>query len=105
MCNLKKFVYNIGNNKKRLVIILIQIRPISDLQNDYNAIEKAILENEQRVYLTKNGYGSMVIMNLEEYSKITEPAIQANALDVNNTKKEHVEIISRPKKIVDEDDE
>ena len=29
----------------------------------------------------------MVIMNLEEYSKITEPAIQANALDVNNTKK------------------
>ena len=47
----------------------------------------------------------MVIMNLEEYSKITEPAIQANALDVNNTKKEHVEIISRPKKIVDEDDE
>jgi len=105
MCNFKKFVYNIGNNKKRLVIILIQIRPISDLQNDYNAIEKAILENEQRVYLTKNGYGSMVIMNLEEYSKITEPAIQANALDVNNTKKEHVEIISRPKKIVDEDDE
>ena len=44
MCNFKKFVYNIGNNKKRLVIILIQIRPISDLQNDYNAIEKAILE-------------------------------------------------------------
>lgn len=105
MCNFRKFVYNIINNKKRLVIILIQIRPISDLQNDYNAIEKAILENEQRVYLTKNGYGSMVIMNLEEYSKIMEPVMQANSFDGNNAKKEHVEIISRPRKVVDEDDE
>lgn len=107
MCNFRKFVYNIINKKKRLVIILIQIRPVSDLQNDYNAIEKAILENEQRVYLTKNGYGSMVIMNLEEYSRMTEPNLNVNAnlSDVNNVKKEHVEIISRPKKVVDEDDE
>lgn len=106
MCNFRKFVYNIINNKKRLVIILIQIRPVSDLQNDYNAIEKAILENEQRVYLTKNGYGSMVMMNLEEYSKITEPIMNVNTLvEGNNTKKEHVEIISRPKRVIDEDDE
>ncbi len=84
-------------------MIVIQIRPISDLQNDYNAIEKEILENEQTVYLTKNGYGSMVMMNLEDYSRLTEPT-QATSIQADNTKKGHIEIISRTKKLVDEDD-
>ena len=44
---------------------MIQIRPIPDLQNDYNSIEKSVLENDQTIYLTKNGYGSMVMMSLE----------------------------------------
>lgn len=103
MCNFEKIVYNIIK-KKRLVIILIQIRPISDLQNAYNSIEKAILESGQTMYLTKNGYGSMVMMSLEHYSRLTDQT--ANILsESDNTRKEHVEIISRPKKIVDEDDE
>lgn len=104
MCNFRKNIYNIINNKKRLVIILIQIRPISDLQNAYNSIEKAILENEQTIYLTKNGYGSMVMMSLENYSKLTDGTSNVS-LESDNTKREHVEIISRPKKVVDEDDE
>ncbi len=36
---------------------MIQIRPIPDLQNDYNSIEKSVLENDQTIYLTKNVYG------------------------------------------------
>ncbi len=82
------------------MIILIQIRPVSDLQEDYNSIERA-LEKEQTIYLTKNGYGSMVIMNLENYSKLVEKQ-NSNTLQASN---EHVEVISRPKKILDEDDE
>lgn len=83
---------------------MIQIIPVSDLQNSYNSIEKAILENEQTIYLTKNGYGAIVMMSLENYSKITgETSIVSSESD--NTKKEHVEIISRPKKVLDEDDE
>ena len=86
------------------MITLIQIRPVSDLQDSYNAIEKAILENEQTIYLTKNGYGSMVMMSLENYSKVTgDTSIVSSESD--NTKREHVEIISRPKKVLDEDDE
>lgn len=100
----EKNVYNIFNNEKRLVIILIQIRPISDLQNVYNSIEKAILENEQTIYLTKNGYGSMVMMSLENYSKLTDCS-NTVPLQAENANREHIEIISRPKKVIDEDDE
>ncbi len=83
---------------------MIQIRPIPDLQNDYNSIEKSILENNQTIYLTKNGYGSMVMMSLEKYSELSDKSSLITS-QPENTKREHVEIISRPKKVVDDDDE
>ncbi len=83
---------------------MIQIRPIPDLQNDYNSIEKSILENNQTIYLTKNGYGSMVMMSLEKYSQLSDKSSLITS-QPENTKREHVEIISRPKKVVDDDDE
>lgn len=49
---------------------MINIRPISDLRNKYNEIEDAVLKEEEAVYLTKNGYGSMVVMSLEKYEKL-----------------------------------
>lgn len=50
---------------------MIQIKPISDLRNKFTDIEKIVNEGEP-VYLTKNGYGSMVVMSIETYSKLTE---------------------------------
>jgi len=50
---------------------MIQIRPISDLRNKLQEIEFTI-NNGQPVYLTKNGYGTMVVMSLEAYSALTE---------------------------------
>lgn len=83
---------------------MIQIRPVSDLQKDYGSIEKEVLDGSQTMYLTKNGYGSMVMMSLEKYSKLTDKT--NNVLtQTNDEKKEHIEIISRPKKIMDDDDE
>ena len=49
---------------------MIQIRPVSDLRNKFPEIETLVKEN-QPVYLTKNGYGAMVVLSLEEYSRIT----------------------------------
>ena len=49
---------------------MINIRPVSDLRNKYPEIEDLVLKEEQAVYLTKNGYGSMVVMSLEKYSKL-----------------------------------
>ena len=50
---------------------MIKIRPVSDLRNKFNEIETMVQEGEP-VYLTKNGYGSMVVMSIEEYSRITD---------------------------------
>lgn len=53
------------------VITMIQIKPVSDLRNKFADIEKLVDEG-QPVYLTKNGYGKMVVMSLEAYSKLTD---------------------------------
>ena len=50
---------------------MIQIRPISDLRNKFTEIENVVKEGAP-VYLTKNGYGSMVVMSLETYSRLTD---------------------------------
>ena len=50
---------------------MIQIRPVSDLRNKFTEIERAVSSGEP-VYLTKNGYGSMVVMSLEKYAEITD---------------------------------
>ena len=50
---------------------MIQIRPVSDLRNKFPEIENAV-GNGQPVYLTKNGYGAMVVMSLKKYAELTE---------------------------------
>lgn len=50
---------------------MIQIKPISDLRNKFTDIEK-IVNTGEPVYLTKNGYGSMVVLSLEAYSKLID---------------------------------
>jgi prevent-host-death family protein len=50
---------------------MLQIRPVSDLRNKFPDIEKIVKAGEP-VYLTKNGYGSMVVLSLDAYSKLTD---------------------------------
>lgn len=50
---------------------MLNIRPVSDLRNKYPEIEK-IVQSGEEVFLTKNGYGSMVVMSIEKYSRITD---------------------------------
>ena len=50
---------------------MIQIRPVSDLRNKFPEIE-SIVNNGEPVYLTKNGYGAMVVLSLEEYAILTD---------------------------------
>lgn len=51
---------------------MIQIRPVSDLRNKFPEIEKMVVNEQQPVYLTKNGYGSMVVLSIEQYSRLTD---------------------------------
>lgn len=50
---------------------MIDIRPVSDLRNKYTEIEAAVNEGHP-IYLTKNGYGAMVVMSIEQYSALVD---------------------------------
>lgn len=50
---------------------MIQIRPVSDLRNKFTEIEETVKKGDP-VYLTKNGYGSMVVLSLEQYAALTD---------------------------------
>lgn len=50
---------------------MIQIRPVSDLRNNYTEIETTVKTGDP-VFLTKNGYGTMVVMSIESYSKLVD---------------------------------
>ena len=44
-----------------------QIRPISDLRNNFTEISRIVHEEGEPVFLTKNGYGDMVGMSVEQF--------------------------------------
>jgi len=43
------------------------IRPISDLRNHFAEISYIVHKERKPVFLTKNGYGDMVVMSMEDY--------------------------------------
>lgn len=81
---------------------MIQIRPVSLLRNKFPEIEEIVVMEGQPVYLTKNGYGSMVVLSLEKYVELTddiefkldETDKEADSTDVRYT---HDEVSSRVK--------
>ena len=86
---------------------MIQIRPVSDLRNKFPDVEKAVACGEP-VYLTKNGYGAMVVLSLEAYSRLTD-GIEA-ALDMADKAAEeddrrytHEEVFSNLRRMVNEE--
>ena len=86
---------------------MINIRPVSDLRNKYTEIEKLVLENGEEVYLTKNGYGTMVVMSINkyaemvndsEYNKYIESSLDEADIEANNPNTRyytHEEIFSK----------
>ena len=47
------------------------IRPVSDLRNNFSDISRTVHETAQPVFLTKNGYGDMVVMSMEAFEKLS----------------------------------
>jgi prevent-host-death family protein len=79
---------------------MIRIRPVSDLRNNFPEIEDIVVREGQPVYLTKNGYGAMVVLSLEKYAELTddieinldEADREADSTDIRYT---HDEVFSR----------
>ena len=47
-----------------------QIRPVSDLRNNFADISHTVHETREPVILTKNCYGDLVVLSYYEYKKI-----------------------------------
>lgn len=46
------------------------IRPVSDLRNNFADISRIVHETAKPVFLTKNGYGDMVVLSMEAYENL-----------------------------------
>jgi prevent-host-death family protein len=49
---------------------MLDIRPISDLRNDFTDIEKKVSNSNTPIIFTKNGRGSVVLISLDRYSRM-----------------------------------
>ena len=77
-----------------------QIRPVSDLRNNFADISRTVHETGEHVILTKNGYGSMVVMSIDTYSKLNgniEKALdEADAYaETHSTRMSHEEVFGK----------
>jgi len=50
----------------------MEIRPSSDLRNNYTEVSSLVKTLDEPVFLTKNGVGDMVVMSMETYKKLEE---------------------------------
>ena len=85
---------------------MIQIRPVSDLRNKFPEIEKLVVNDQEPVYLTKNGYGSMVVVSMEQYARLTDDIEmkldEADRLAESTDKRmTHEEVFSRIRRRID----
>jgi len=46
------------------------IRPVSDLRNNFAEISKIVHETAKPVFLTKNGFGDMVVLSMDAYENL-----------------------------------
>jgi len=51
---------------------MINIRPVSDLRNKFPELEEIVMESNEPIFLTKNGYGTMVLLSIDQYSALTD---------------------------------
>jgi prevent-host-death family protein len=85
-------------------VYMPHIRPVSDLRNNFADISKTVHETAEPVFLTKNGYGDMVVMSIgayerqlfesEIYFKLKEAEHEAKS---TNKRYPHEEVISNLK--------
>ena len=84
-----------------------RIRPVSDLRNNFAKISKIVNESNEPVFLTKNGYGNMVVMSIESYDnlhfesevylKLAEAERQAT---ITNQRFSSKDVLSELKKVI-----
>ena len=80
-----------------------EIRPVSDLRDNFAEISQIVHSSREPVFLTENGYGDMVVMSIEDYedqkfraeinSKLAEAEIEASATTTRYTLDEAMKLL------------
>ena len=80
-----------------------EIRPVSDLRNKFAEISQIVHSSREPVFLTRNGYGDMVVMSIEDYedqkfraeinAKLAESEIEVSATTIRYTRDEAMKFI------------
>lgn len=71
--------HNYDNDRKD--VLMLSIRPISDLRNHFSEVEKEINNNSKPIIFTTNGKASMVTMSFDKFSKMAHLDYIEQALD------------------------
>ena len=75
------------------------IRPVSDLRNNFADISRTVHETQKPVFLTKNGFGDMVVLSMEAYENMRlESEIYVKLRDAEREKTRTAESVILPKK-------
>ncbi len=75
-----------------------QIIPIKDLKNTSN-ISEICHTTEEPVYITKNGYGDMVIMSMEVFENLNEKIEMFKSLAISEKQIKDGEVLDAKKSI------
>ena len=86
----------LSNHKKE--IIMPQIIPIKDLKNTSN-ISEICHTTDEPVYITKNGYGDMVIMSMEVFENLNQKLEMYKSLAISEKQIKDGEILDAKKSI------
>ena len=79
---------------------MIHIKPSAAIRNNYNEISQLCKETEQPVYLTKNGEGDLVVMDIKSFSKresmlkLREMLVEAEESRIRGNKSYTIEEVS-----------
>ncbi|MCM1545530.1 MAG: type II toxin-antitoxin system Phd/YefM family antitoxin [Clostridiales bacterium] len=82
------------------------IRPVSDLRNNFADISKTVHDTKKPVFLTKNGFGDMVVLSMEAFenlqldSEIYFKLLEAERAEATSPALSHNDVWGEVEKIV-----
>ena len=74
------------------MIITPQIRPITDLRNT-NDISELCHSSMEPIFITKNGYGDLVVMSMDKYDELIRKAELYEKLELAEQQMEKGELL------------